>query len=442
VTTAGWNVLLYAIAGDHKEHERVISAIADMHDTLTTSECNVAVQLHAKSKTTRHWISKGRKVQTETLPIVVDASEPASLTSFLNAANRTFPARSSALMLWAHSSGLDHLHDYPKKKKKAHRQPGLDSVFGEQDSSEHSSELGGGVEIEEASVAQPGSLYQPVFGQGSLGHDGFGRHSFGHHVLDQRSPGRPERYGCRWGPDPNTHQFLTNVGMKKAILASARQRVEVLGLNACWMASLEVEYELRNVSDVQIASQVSANPWPYGAIIATLAAAPDLPAEQLAQAIVASVRSEIMAGKRKDAISALLSGPAMDELATAFDAYAKRAMALLESDWEAVSKAVMVEAQRVDDPYQVDLMSLIHELGKHDLKAKIAAASVASKYRAMLLANAASATHPGVHGLSIFCPKTTHVDLGDAYRGTDFRTNTWAQFLKAFQIKLARTPVA
>jgi hypothetical protein len=271
-----------------------------------------------------------------------------------------------------------------------------------------------------------------MFSHGRVGHEGLGQHS--------RS--RREPYGCRWGPDPNTHQFLTNVGMKKAIAASTRRRVEILGLNACWMASLEIMYELRHVSDVQIASQVYAKPWPYGPIIATLAADPDLPAERLARAIVDSVRSEIAADKRHDAVSALLSGPALDELETAFDGYAKRAMTLIESDWESVSKAVMVEAQRVDDPYQVDLMSLVHSLGKHDLKAKIAAASVDSKYRAVLLANAASAAHPGVHGLSIFCPKSTHVDLADAYRGTEFRTNTWAQFLKAFQTKLARSPSA
>lgn len=354
-----WNVLLYAIAGDHEEHERVTDAIADMHDALTTDQCNIAVQLHARSKTTRHWISNGRKVHAETLPVVVDASEPASLTSFIDAANRTFPAQSNALVLWAHSSGLDHVHDYPTK--------------------------------------------QPA----------------------------PR-------PDPNPHQVPTTAGMKQAIAASARRRVEVLGLNACWMASLEVEYELRRVSDVQVASQVYATPWPYGAIIATLAASPDLPAEQLAKEIVACVRSEIAAGKRRDAVSALRSGPAMDELATAFDGYAERVMPLIDSDWDAVSKAVMVGAQRVDDPYQVDLISLVHELGKHDVKAKIAAAAVDSKYHAMVLAHAASAAHPGVHGLSIFCPKSTHVDLADAYRGTDFRTNSWAQFLKAFQFKLAR----
>lgn len=402
--SAYWNILLYTIAKNPDEHKRVTDAITNMHDALTTDQCNIAVQLHTSSNTTRHWISRGSKVQTEMFPVVLDAGEPSSLTSFLNAANRMFPARSSALVLWAHSSGLDHVHDYPQQN--ALRQPGHESVSGSHD--------------------------QPRLNPGSLGPGAVG----------QRSRGRGQRNGLRRPPAPSPQQILTNVGIKQAIAASSRRHVDILGLNACWMASFEVEYELRSVSDVQIASQVYANPWPYGAIIAALSATPDLPAEQLAKEIVASVRSEIQADKRSDAVSALSSGQAMEELATALDAYAKRIMILLESDWESVSKAVMEDAQRVDDPYQVDLMSLVHELGKYDLRAKIAAASVASKYRAMLLANAASAAHPGVHGLSLFCPKSTHVDLGDAYRGIDFRSNSWAQFLKAFQIKLARLSAA
>lgn len=418
MTAAGWNILLYAIAGDTAEHERVTGAIAHMRDALTTDRCNIAVQLHTKTRTTRHWISSGQKVHTEVLPAVVDASEPSSLTMFMNAAHRKLPATPTALLLWAHSSGLDHVHSYPKK---AARQPGLDSVFGDHgDHGDHGAPVLGG--------APDGELA----GDAGIGH---GRRGL-------RSRGRPERYGCRWGPDPNTLQYLTNVGMKKAIAQSAQKHVEILGLNACWMATLEVEYELRSVSDVQIASQVSAEPWPYGAIVAALAAAPDLTPERLARAIVHAVHTEIAAGKRHDTISALRSGPALDELASAFDAYAKRVKLLIDSDWESVAKAVMVEAQRVDDPYSVDLVSLIHHLGKHDLKSKIAAASVITKFDAMLLSHAASDAHPGVQGLSIFCPKSTHVDLADAYQGTEFRANSWGQFLRGFQARLARTPSA
>ena len=418
--TADWNILLYAIAKDDAEHKRISDAVTDIHTALTTNQCNVAVQVHTRSRTQRYWISRGSKLH-ETLPVHVDASQPASLTSFINTANRRFPARSSALVLWAHSSGLDNVHDSPPKK-----QPSLDGVFAGPD---HAG-LGGSDVVD---------AIDDVFGGGAPA--GLER-SFagGNHHGDGGQP-RAQQAGSRWGPDPDSREHLTNVGMKQAIAASARNRVDLLGLNACWMASIEVEYELRNVSEVQVASQVYSTPWPYGAIAAAIAARPDLTACELAKVIVDCVRAEIAAGKRNDAVSTHRSGPAMTDVATALDAYARRCMALLESDWESVLKAVMVDAQRIDDPYQVDLMSLIHELGKHDLKAKIAAATVASAYRTMLLDHAASAGHPGVHGLSIFCPKSTRVDLGDAYRGTEFRSNAWARFLTAFQIKLKRSPI-
>jgi len=48
---------------------------------------------------------------------------------------------------------------------------------------------------------------------------------------------------------------------------------------------------------------------------------------------------------------------------------------------------------------------LISVLGKHDPEAHTAAAAVAKQLDAMVLANAADASHPGVHGLSLFCPK-------------------------------------
>jgi hypothetical protein len=429
-----WNVLLYALAGDDAELKRVNQAVDDMHRALTTSRCNVGVQVHAKSKTTRYWISAGHKLRTEVLPHFADASDPATLTSFLNAAHRNAPDRATALVLWAHSSGLDHVHAYPKKP--AARQPGLESVFGEGTGTGPGPGpglgggagpgLGGGVGVSIGEMPGKDDAHGHAPSSGDEGHV-------------EPSRRRPDSYGCRWGPDPNTAHYLTNVGMKKAIAASARRRVELLGLNACWMASLEIQFELRNVSDVLVASQVEALPWPYGAIITALSTAPAQTAETLATAIVDSVKSEIAAGKRYDTISALRCGPAMDELSAAFDAYAKRVTALIESDWESVAKAVTVEAPRVDDPDALDLMALIHKLGRDDLKAKIAAAAVASKFQSVCVASAASTAHPHVHGLSIFCPRNAVADLAAAYRGTEFKTNSWASFLQRFQRKLKAT---
>jgi hypothetical protein len=97
----------------------------------------------------------------------------------------------------------------------------------------------------------------------------------------------------------------------------------------------------------------------------------------------------------------------------------------------------MTGVQRLDDPYQADLVSLVKQLGKHDRHAHAAGQAVAQQLEAMRIGHAAHHQHPGLHGLSIFCPKSTEVDLADAYAGTAFRTNAWAGFLGKFQPRLA-----
>lgn len=385
-----WNLLLYTIARDDAEHDAVKDIVKGMRAALTSDQCHVGVQLMARKSTTRYWITSTSKDSgPEVLPRVADASQQAVLTAFLDDARRIFPTAPTALMLRAHATGLDNVHLYPRK-----RGDGLGGAAG-----------------------APAPAGTPIIAPPAM---------------------PPERHGCRWGPDPNTGEFLTNVAMKKAIAASQGRGVDLLGLNACWMATLEIEYELRNVAAVEVASQVYAKPWPYRSIVESLSRHPRQSADELGRAIVAAVRADIAAERRNDAVSAFRAGPAMEDLALAFDAFARRATQLVDTDWPALRKAVMTQVQRIDDPHQVDLMSLIGVLGKLDPTAKAAGDAVRSQFQSMQLGNAAHASHPGVHGLSIFCPKSTRVDLRDAYKGTEFRSNSWATFLAKFQRALAR----
>ncbi|HET9627781.1 MAG TPA: clostripain-related cysteine peptidase [Kofleriaceae bacterium] len=416
MSTAHWNVLLYAIAGKPEEHARITAAITEMHRALTRPDVAIAVQVHAPAQTTRYWLSAGQAVKSEHLPQVADASKQATLTGFLDAANQACPAAASLLVLWAHGVGLDGLHDAPAHAADDHP---------------------AGPKLGPSTPSAPGLATGGSRRQAALiAHSAV----LGYDVLKAGAPiglppaKRSERYGCRWGPDPNSGEFLTNVSMKQAIAASARGKVDVLALNACWMGALEVLYELRNIAAFELACQVYARPWSYGAIIAALVAAPTQSAEQLARHLVAIVHDEIKDGKRDDALAAVHAGPALDALATALDAYVRRVLALIESDWPAVEKAVLVDAQRIDDPYQVDLRSLVSVLGKHDPETHAAAKAVLAQIDATVIANTADPkAHPDVHGLSIFCPKNTHVDLIDAYQGTDFRTHLWVKFLSKFQ---------
>jgi hypothetical protein len=97
----------------------------------------------------------------------------------------------------------------------------------------------------------------------------------------------------------------------------------------------------------------------------------------------------------------------------------------------------MDEAWRVD-PYQVDLKSLIDVLGAGDHGTRAAAQSVDSKLRAARLAFVAQPEQNSrIHGLSIFCPKLSHVDVAESYEDMLFRSNSWLTFLRAFQSKLS-----
>jgi hypothetical protein len=409
VTSARWNVLLYAIAGTADEQRWMTDALAQMHGALTTDECQIVMQVHAPGQTKRHWLAAGQAVRTQVLPHTGDASRQATLTSFLNEATRAVPAASTMLVLWAHGSSLDHV------------QPP------EPDGHPAGPKLGGGGRRQAALIAHSAALGYEILRGGApppLMAAG---------ALELPAARRSERFGCHWGPDPNTQRYLTNVSMKQAIAASERGHVDVLGLNACHMGTLEVEYEMRNVAAFQVACQVYARGWPYGAIIAALSKSPAQSAEQLAKAIVSAVHADILLGKRDDAVSAVRSGPALDALADALDPYAKRVTALIDSDWPAVHDAILKHAQRTDDSYQVDLASLIHVLGKGDPEAEAAAKVVAARLETAVIANTADKAHPGIHGLSLFCPKSTHIDLIDAYQGTDFRTHAWAKFLVKYQ---------
>lgn len=408
MTIAKWNLLVYAIAGDDQEHQAVLGEIDDMREALSSDQCNIAVQVMAKGRTTRYWISSDDKNRTESLAGSVDASRQTALTGFLDAAGRRLPASSTALVLRAHGSGLDYVHDYPSK----------------------GGGLGGGGPLGHAGRLDLGAALAP---RAALGREVM----LGRAGLAIEPLPRPERYGCRWGPDPNTGHFLTNVTMKKAIAGSVDGRVDVLALNACWMATLEIAYELRGVADVEVASQVNAKPWPYRAIVTSLSRSPARSAGELARTIVASVEDEIAEGRRQDAVSAFWSGSAVEDLAAAFGTYAKRVTALIDTDWPGVHDAVMTKAQRIDDPHQVDLVSLTRVLGKQDPSARAAGDAVRARFRSMRIANVAHTAHPHVNGLSIFCPKSTRIDLADAYKGTEFRTNRWAGFLAKFQRRLA-----
>lgn len=356
---AGWNLLIYAIAANDDEHRRILSNLDAMRAALATEQCNLVVQISAASGTQRHWISWTEAGVQDRVEAVAtgDQQIQALMTGLLDAGHAHAPDAATALVVWAHGSGLGHM-----------RRPRIPA-------------------------------HQP--------------------------------------PEPVGDLFLTHVIVEQAIRHSHKHAVDLLALNACWMATLEVAYGMRSVAEVQVGSQVYAQAWPYDAIVAAISKSLPGSAEQLARIIVSAVQAGLDHGQRHDAVSAVRSA-ALTEVVTALDGYAARVTTLIDTRWSEVRTAVVSEAQRLDDPYQVDFASLIGVLGKADQQAQKAAGSVTARLREAMIASAAHASHPGIHGLSILCPRSTHVDLDEVYDQTGFAKHGWATFLRAFQRKAVR----
>jgi hypothetical protein len=403
---AAWNLLVYAIADDHLPHAKIIETIAQMRGALTSRACNVVVQLHAKTSTTRHWLAAGKRPRVEKV-IGPGVDDPASLTAFIDAAHRAQPAEATALVLLAHRHGLDNV-----------------------DAEAPDHRAGGAPTPRAAAHAELPGVFERTAANHNLA-------AVGRREITPGVPAPARQVRRHVARDPRTGKLLHNVDLRKAIARSLQKRVQVLGLNACLMASLEIQYELRDVAELQIASQVYDHPWPYGAIVGALVHVPAPSPVALATAIVATVRDAIQRDPtHADPVTAFRAGAALEGLVAAFDPLAVRARKLVDADWPAISKLVAHSDSRVVDPYEIDLRSFVEALADLDATAAKAAAAFLRQLAAVIVDQAESAGVANAHGLSIFCPPTGEVDLAEAYRELQFRTRPWAAFLRAYQARL------
>jgi hypothetical protein len=91
------------------------------------------------------------------------------------------------------------------------------------------------------------------------------------------------QYGLGFGRDHENPLTLPEI-----VEALGRQRVHILGANACAMSYVEAAYELRGVADFLVAPQI-AMPlagWPYDRVLGEIASKPDITPKEFAQKIV------------------------------------------------------------------------------------------------------------------------------------------------------------
>lgn len=253
----------------------------------------------------------------------IDSGDPAALVDFARWSATVAPARRYALVLWSHGSGWEP----SEMERQAQQQPAQEPVT-------------------KTELTQRGNEDgRQVFFSTTL-----------RRLLSLPTP--PERAVAF---DDGSGHSLDTIELGNVMEAIARQLgqpVDVLGMNACLMASVEVAYQIRQHARVYVASEglVPAQSWPYDDILAALKAEPDVDAGALGKLIV---ERYIAAYRRLQPLPASVTLTAL-QLA-GIDALAEAVRALAAGLRGDVQRQIgpIWNAQRADQPaFQFQLYDL------------------------------------------------------------------------------------
>jgi hypothetical protein len=240
--------------------------------------------------------------------------------------------------------------------------------------------------------------------------------------------------------DDSAKDFLDNKELATVLAntaAAAGHPVDVLGLDACLMAMVELAYEMRENAGVIVASQQlePGDGWPYNKVAGAIAANPAITPRDLADRIVrdyvASYSDDSVTQSAVDTAAVAGLARSVSDLATALTA------GLADANlYRAIDRSVKA-AQRFDTKDFVDLGSLAALLAKNAPGTPVAAAAsrVLDDVRspALLIAQRKKGKDvKDAQGVSIYMPQLepdTEVD----YARLDFAHDTrWPEFLRAW----------
>ncbi|MFW5742055.1 MAG: clostripain-related cysteine peptidase [Spirochaetota bacterium] len=246
----------------------------------------------------------------------------------------------------------------------------------------------------------PSRLGLVIWGHGS------GFRADGHTAAPPRPPERavrpPASYRATCFDDSSEGDALYTAELAEALRGRA---VDLVGLDTCFGATVEIAYELRNVADIMVASQdlVPADGWEYDDVLERLAGSDGEP-RSCARAIV-----DAYAAAHADVSSATISAVDLgraDTLVAAFNAFADEVhvAAADPATRDAVRDTVFYD---VEDFYAtpgdlaIDLGDLAAVVaGEHGIAAA-AAAALESAVREAVFASWGGGASPRASGLSV-----------------------------------------
>lgn len=227
----------------------------------------------------------------------------------------------------------------------------------------------------------------------------------------------------------------------------ALRHLSIIGMDACLMAMIEVQYQVRKFADVMVASQEvePMHGWPYDAILAELAARPTMEPKELSTLIVDKFVQSYLERERtvpnvtQSAIDLSRLGEAADLIQSFARSLSKEFKddLLLEKAYKDARDKAPRDGYAFEDPEYVDLVSLLDAMikgyrGDRSASKTVEAAATLQDWllsgNSPIIRNAVSGKFDGkAHGISIYTPRDLPSPL---YKDIDFHSAGWYNTVK------------
>ncbi len=420
--TAAWSMLTY-IQADNDLAPYANYNISDMEAALagnkkTADQMNLLVQWDQpnNNKTWRYRITPTGRIEDESVSQEMGINPAQEIIDSMKWIKRKYPAQHYALVLWNHGSGVeDYRLSFPQMPKSIR------------------SRLGN-------SWLMPPGIFNEARG-----------------ILYDDSQGT-----C-----------LTNQGLLTALIGinqTISQKLDLLGMDACLMAMVEIAYQIKEYVNILVASEETepGTGWAYSGFLSPLVEAPALfTPELLAQSMVTAYGKFYAPEDSDYSLSALNMNKIID-LKKNIDAVVTQITAckkLAAADTkDRVIKARKASQTFAIDSY-VDLYSFYTELLKQCKKSSPKSAKIldrianqkataTTRYKKsvsalsallasglgtinqIVFANAAGSGVPNAYGISIYYPNTRYstTAIHPSYLKTKFaKESKWLAFIKEYR---------
>ncbi|MFC2106562.1 clostripain-related cysteine peptidase [Candidatus Bipolaricaulota bacterium] len=370
VTEREWTVLVY-VDGDNNLEGAAIDDLNEMEVAGSSPEVNIVVQVDripGYDASNGDWATckrfyvmqdEGGYNSTIVSTEIADLGErnmgdPATLVEFAQWGKDNYPAQHYALVLWDHGNGW--------------------KLLGR-------------------------STYQKNVGQKDF--------DTGDAVVDPSGIGWDDTSGGDYITTPELRSAL------QSIYTHYGTKMDILGLDACLMGMLEIDYELAPFVDYRVGSEETEpwDGWDYEASMAWLVGNPTATAEQLAQQLVNDYGNFYGAGSNTTQSAVDLATIRQGSLASELHILASHLRSDISSHWFAIERA-RGQAQEYADTDYIDLYHFAELLkaDSDDSTIQADAQRVMDALAASVVAEYHGSFLPDSHGVSIYFPSCDGYD--------------------------------